>query len=270
MQDLRDKILGSLVKKLIAASMISNDRGVMAGTIETKKKAESLGLTVHYIVDEGSKVEKGMTIANFRGDVRQLIIGEDVLLGFISKPSGIATAAYRFTEAAGNRLKIVSGAWKKMPLALKETIRNAVITGGAHIRISENPFIYLDKNYVEIFGGIKESLKAVAHLNEYVKVVQLKGKYKDIALEGKEAVQYNADIVFIDTGNHNDIKKVAAEIRQLGLRDKTAIAFGGGITLEDVGELKSMDVDILDIGREIIDAPLLDIRYEIGHRGDGE
>lgn len=270
MQDLRDKILGDYAKKIINASMISNDEGVIAGTIKTTHKAESLGLIVNYIVDEGSQVEKGKTVASLQGDARQLVIGEDVLLGLISKPSGIATAAYKFTKAAGGRPRIVSGAWKKMPLEWKETIRNAVITGGAYIRISENPFIYLDKNYIEIFGGIKESLKAVAYLKEYLKVVQLKGRYKDIALEAQEAVQCNADILFIDTGNHNDIEKVVAQICQLGLRDKVAIAFGGGIKLEDIGELKSMDVDILDIGREIIDAPLLDIKYEIENIGDFE
>ena len=263
MQDLRDKILGNFAKKTINAFMISNEKGIIAGTTETKKKAESLDLTVHYLVDEGSQVEKGITIAKFQGDARQLVIAEDVLLGLIGKPSGIATAAYKFTKAAGGRFRIVSGAWKKMPLVLKQTIRNAVITGGAHIRMSDNPFIYLDKNYVEIFGGITESLNAVAHLKGYLKVVQLKGRYKDIGLEAQEAVQCNADILFVDTGNHSDIKKVADGIRQLGLRDKAAIAFGGDIRLEDISELKSMDVDILDIGRKIIDAPLLDIRYEI-------
>ena len=33
--------------------------------------------------------------------------------------------------------------------------------------------------------------------------------------------------------------------------------------LEDIEDLKRVDVDILDIGRQIVDAPLLDIRLEV-------
>ena len=35
------------------------------------------------------------------------------------------------------------------------------------------------------------------------------------------------------------------------------------VNIKDIDRLKSMDVDILGIGRQIIDAPLLDLRMEI-------
>jgi nicotinate-nucleotide pyrophosphorylase (carboxylating) len=41
------------------------------------------------------------------------------------------------------------------------------------------------------------------------------------------------------------------------------LAFGGGVTLENIEELKALDIDILDIGRPIVDAPMLDMRLEI-------
>jgi nicotinate-nucleotide pyrophosphorylase (carboxylating) len=41
------------------------------------------------------------------------------------------------------------------------------------------------------------------------------------------------------------------------------VAFGGGVTLDDVDALKALDLDILDIGRHIVDAPLLDMRLDI-------
>ena len=50
---------------------------------------------------------------------------------------------------------------------------------------------------------------------------------------------------------------------ELGLRNKVSIAFGGGVRLEQIDELKALGVDILDIGREIVDAPLLDMRVEL-------
>lgn len=150
-----------------------------------------------------------------------------------------------------------------MPLAIKDTIRRAIIAGGALVHISLDPFVYLDKNYIEILGGIKESLEAVRDLKTHLKVVQIKGRYKDIVLEACEAAQFGADIVFVDTGRPSDVNMVVERLVQLGLRKKISITFGGGITLESIDELKAMDIDILDIGRQIVDAPLLDMRLEI-------
>ncbi|MGA2317184.1 MAG: hypothetical protein ABSG71_12500 [Thermodesulfobacteriota bacterium] len=263
MEDLRDKILDSKANKRINASIIADDAGILVGTPEIKEEAERLGLSLERLLNEGSQVNEGDEIASFCGSPKQVAMAEDVLIGIIAKPSGIATSAHKAVEATGGKPKIVCGAWKKMPLVLRDIIRRAIITGGAQIRISVDPFVYLDKNYVEILGGIKESLKAVRDLKTFLKVVQIKGRYKDIVLEACEATEFGADILFIDTGRPSDVKAVVNKLVLLGLRKKVNIAFGGGITLESIDELKTMDIDILDIGRQIVDAPLLDMRMEI-------
>jgi nicotinate-nucleotide pyrophosphorylase (carboxylating) len=262
-EDLRDKILDSKANKRINASIIADDAGILVGTPEIKEEAERLGLSLERLLNEGSQVNEGDEIASFCGSPKQVAMAEDVLIGIIAKPSGIATSAHKAVEATGGKPKIVCGAWKKMPLVLRDIIRRAIITGGAQIRISVDPFVYLDKNYVEILGGIKESLKAVRDLKTFLKVVQIKGRYKDIVLEACEATEFGADILFIDTGRPSDVKAVVNKLVLLGLRKKVNIAFGGGITLESIDELKTMDIDILDIGRQIVDAPLLDMRMEI-------
>ena len=263
MEDLRDQILQSLNGKKAGAFVVADGGGVIAGTDRARCEAEGLGLSVRKILPEGSIVKQGEVIADFQGNIKNVIMGEDRLIGHISKPSGIATAAHRFIKAAGDRPRIVSGAWKKMPLELKEIIRRAVITGGAFIRISAEPFIYLDKNYIEVFGGIEESVKAVSHLEGYLKVVQLKGKYKDIGAEAEQAVKVGAEILFIDTGDMNDINNVIERIQKMGMRDKVQIAFGGDVNLEEMNMIKALNVDILDIGKAILDAPLLDLKYEV-------
>lgn len=262
MQDLRDNILKNLKAKIAEAVIMAESNGIIAGSERAIQVAKQLGLKVTQKVKEGSCVKKGDVITTVQGDVKQVIIGEELLMGCISKPSGVATAAHQFIRAVNGKPRIVSGAWKKMPIELKEIIRAAVLTGGAGIRICDDPFIYLDKNYISAFGGIKETLAGVNHLNGYVKVIQLKGIYQEIGLEAKEAVQLGADILFIDTGNIADIHSVLKTITAAGQRDRVQIAFGGGVKIEDIDEIKGMDVDILDIGQAIIDAPLLDLKYE--------
>ncbi|MCJ7542546.1 MAG: hypothetical protein MUO88_23095 [Desulfobacterales bacterium] len=263
MQDIRDDIFKKIKDKTIDAVIVANSEGVIAGTDKAGREAGRLGLTVKKLLAEGSLVKPGDIIGHFEGRVKEIVIGEDYLIGCIGKPSGIATAAHQFARAAGDRPKIVSGGWKKMPFEIKESIRNAVLAGGAFIRIADEPFIYLDKNYIAAFGGIGKCLGAVAHLKNHLKAVQLKGKYNNIGDEALEAVTLGADILFIDTGNMDDLNKVSAKIKKAGRRNKIEIAFGGNIRLEEIEKLKSFDVDILDVGRAIIDAPLLDLKYGV-------
>ncbi|MBC8247215.1 MAG: hypothetical protein H8E81_06490, partial [Deltaproteobacteria bacterium] len=185
------------------------------------------------------------------------------LIGLVANPSGIATATRNCVDRAGPDIQIVCGAWKKMPAVLKQTIRDAVVTGGGYFRISKDSFIYLDKNYIQMLGGLKSSLQAVAHFRGYKKVVQIKGRQKDIALEACEAAELNADIIFVDSGQPQDLSEIAELLIRKGLRDRVKIAFGGSVKIEDIDRFKDLPVDILEIGRQIVDAPLLDLKLEV-------
>jgi nicotinate-nucleotide pyrophosphorylase (carboxylating) len=69
--------------------------------------------------------------------------------------------------------------------------------------------------------------------------------------------------VMIDTGQKKDIATVSRTLRRAGLRSKVKLAYAGNIELCDIPELQREDVDIVDIGRAIVDAPLLDMRLEV-------
>ncbi len=261
--DVRDELLKKVEGKKVTAAIITDEEGILSGITSTKEEANKLGLTVLMNLAEGSHVRRGDEVFRFSGTPRQIVMAEEILMGLMAKPSGIATNTHKFVKATGGKPKVVCGAWKKMPPSLKEMIRKAVIAGGASSRIESLPFAYLDKNYVELLGGIKKSLEAVASLSHVSKVVQVRGRYQDIVSEACEAVESGAHIVFIDSGKPEDVRRVVEKLRQLGLRDKVKIAFGGGVSLEAIGELKALDIDILDIGRQIVDAPLMDMRLEI-------
>ncbi len=261
--DVRDEILRKIESSRVTASILADDDGMIAGTSLAKKECDRLGLSLLRMVQEAKPIRRGEEILRLLGSPKQVALAEETLIGLLAKTSGIATRANRFVKATGGRPKIVCGAWKKMPPSLKEMIREAVITGGALCRIEPEPFVYLDKNYVKLLGGIKRSLDAVAHLREHRKVVQIKGRYQDLVSEACEAARSGADVIFIDTGRREDVKNVTDVFRQLDLRNQVKIAFGGGVSIDMIDELKTMDIDILDIGRPIVDAPLLDMRLEI-------
>ncbi len=75
------------------------------------------------------------------------------------------------------------------------------------------------------------------------------------------AARGGAHIVFVDTGRIDDLSIVSKALRANGLRERVRLAFGGGVELTDIDRLRELDVDIVDVGRAIVDAPLLDMRF---------
>jgi nicotinate-nucleotide pyrophosphorylase (carboxylating) len=263
MKDVRDDIFRDIIDKTVNAIIIADGGGIIAGTNAAYQRALEIGIDVVQIMEEGGKVNPGDEIVRFKGNPKKIAMAEDVLIGSIAKPSGIATAAERLRKKAGEKIRIVSGAWKKMPVEIKEIVRKAIAVGGCDFRISTEPFIYIDKNYVNMLGGIRKSLEAVANFSDHKKVIQIKGNRKNIASEALDAIQYHADIIFIDSGRVEDLKIVSERLKENGFRNRVEIAFGGNVKTGHIDILRTMDLDILDIGKEIIDAPLLDLKMEI-------
>lgn len=249
-------------KRVVRAELVSNEGAVIAGLEELGCEAESMGLEVYNFVSPGMDIRPGSVIAAFTGNPLQVVRGEDALPGLVGKASGIATAARRAVRKAG-RIKVVCGGWKKIPMELKERFRCAVEIGGAEIRMLAKPFVYLDKNYIRILGSLPDALHAAQSLPGRALILQLRGETDKIEKEAIMAVKHDSEIVMVDTGSIDDVRRVSRALKQERLREKVQIAFAGGVTLNDLEDLQQEDIDIVDIGRAILDAPLIDLRYDV-------
>jgi len=265
-QDIRDFIFLPVKGRKYLATIVAQEPGILSGIQWLQKACRTIGIQLKKSKKDGEKVKRSDIVAVFHGSAKQMALGEEELIGWISKSSGIATAAWKAKKAAGRDLKVVSGAWKKMPLPIKQIVRQAIVDGGMHYRISEKPFAYLDKNYVQIFGGVKKVLLSMRDLNRFTIIVQLKSERKRLLQEATLAARLGAHIIMIDTGKQGDIKRVDLVLRKRGLRKGVKIAFGGNIQIEDLKNLKKMPVEIVDIGKAIVDAPLLDMKMDIVKR----
>ncbi len=261
--DLRDSIFQSITDRTVTAVLSAEDDGLIVGIPDFQATADDLGLDVRFVIDDVTRVSAGDKIAEFRGAPKQIAKAEERLSGMLAKPSGIATHTRKFVEAAGDDLRIVSGAWKKMPMVLKHVIRHAIRSAGADFRITRVNFVYLDKNFVRMLGGIRQTLEATSHVADHEKVIQIKGQYDDVAREAIVAAEAGAHIIFIDTGKIADIDRVSVALSEAGLRDQVVLAYSGNIQLSDIPALREKDVDRVDIGRAIVDAPLLDMKIDV-------
>lgn len=270
--DIRDRIFQKIEKKKITAGIYTDMDGILSGLDRAVKIAGEIGVSVNYAAAEGDEVYAGDLIMQFTGNPKQIAIAEDRLIAALSKYSGVATAAHRFVKAAGTRLKVVGGAWKKMPEEIKIPLKAAARAGGAGIHMLDEPMVYLDKNYVEMFGGIQKTLMAIADIKGRKKIIQIRGRYEggDIVREAFTAAASGADIIFVDTGNIEDLRHVTSALKpalaKLEEKDgyrKVYFAYAGGIGLSDLDAVADAGADFIDIGRNIVDAPLLDMRMEV-------
>lgn len=261
--DLRDDIFASLNGRRFTAELRVTSPGVICGVEDAAAKAVDLGCEVLHALRDADVAAPEAPVLVIRAPAKEIAIAEDTLPGAIAKPSAIARAARRAQEIAGERVRIVSGAAKKMPIEIKPQVRRAIHQGGGSGRITPPPFVYLDKNYVRIFGGVRQTLEAVAVLQGFTRCIQLRGIVEPLEAEATAAIEMGAEILMVDTGDVADLDLVSAMVRAAGRRDVTQIAFSGDIALEDIPAIAAHDVDILDIGRAVIDAPSVDVKFDV-------
>jgi len=263
-EDLRDQIFASLEGCLFTSEVRVTSPGLVCGVAAARSKAEGLGCVVLSEMKDGDfTLNTQHPVLCMRGPAKAIAMAEDCVPGAIAKFSGIARAARQAQELAGSRVRVVSGAAKKMPEEIKGQVRRAIHCGGGSNCISDRPFLYLDKNYVRMFGGVRQTLAAVSVMQGYVRVIQLRGLMEDLASEARAAIEMEAEILMVDTGRLEDLDLVASMVRDMGKRKSTTIAFAGDIAMQEIPAIAAHDVDILDVGRAIIDAPMVDIKVDV-------
>ncbi len=260
--DIRYEIFRDSMSARVTGALVSEGAGILSGLSRARERMAGLGLVFSTPFSEGSRVEEEERIATVTGNPVQIAMAEEQIIGILSKPSGIATAARLARTRMGPDKEVVSGGWKKMPFEIKEIVRQAALDGGIQVRICRDPFVYLDKNYVRMLGGVRASIQRALPVASTV-VIQIRGETKTIGKEAVEAAESGAKIVMVDTGSREDLEETTRALTVHGLRSRVRVAFSGEIALDSIGGLSMLDVDIIDVGYAILDAPCLSMRFDV-------
>ncbi len=261
--DVRESLFAFLADRTFTLEVTACQPGILSGASMMLEKAEELGLEVDRVAPEGSLLGEGALVCRARAGARQVARAEELLLGCIGKASGVATAATAFISLARGEARVVCGAWKKVAPEGRPGLRQAILTGGAGMRIAEEPFVYLDKNYVRMLGGVARAVRRARLIPGRVVVVQLRGETGPIAKEAKDAAREGAGILMVDTGRIEDLVAVRDIARREKFQDRISVAFGGGVNLGNFREVLAAGAEIVDVGRAMVDAPLLDFRLDV-------
>ncbi len=261
-RDLRLDIFRNNLDMICCAEVVAEADGIISGIEQAKELSAVLELTFKAQKTAGDSIHKGERVCLLTGDPIALLKAEEMILGALSKSSGIASAANFARKVAAGHFRIVCGATKKMPHFLKMTIRKAISDGGIDMRMAHQPFVYLDKNYVRIFGSLQKTMDAVTTLGRPV-VIQVRGETGPISEEAILVAERGAATVMVDTGKVSDLDLVSAALKKAGLRSRVDLAFAGNLKLSDLNGLIEKDIDAIDIGYGIVDAPCLPMRFDV-------
>ncbi len=264
MIDIRDELFSSLMNKKYLAELIVERKGILSGIKNARDCFKDMEAELEFLKKDGDRVEEMQCICRIIANPKNIALIEEKLIGTISKYSGISTAANYAVKLANNKVKIVSGSWKKMPPEIKNNIREAIVTGGASFRILDSPMLYLDKNYINMFGSIPDVLKEASKFNKLNKVVQIRGMYESIEEETRQAIKYGANVLMVDTGDLLDLEKCKKELEKIDKYKEIKVAYAGNVKLDNIKFIvDNYAPDILCIGKEIVDAPILDMKINV-------
>lgn len=257
--DLRDTLFAPLAGRVYEAEITACAAGVLAGARRLSERAAELGLAIEWLAVEGDRVASDDRVCRLRGNAWEIARAEELLVGSVAKPSGVATAAAALVAGAAGRARVVCGAWKKVPPESRTELRAAIGAGGAAMRILDRPFVYLDKNYVRMLGGVGPAVRRARFVEGRAVVVQVRGETASVADEAALAAAEGADVVMVDTG---EVADLAAVVSRLG-HGRVVVAFGGGVTAATLERVIAAGAQVVDVGRAIVDAPLLDFRFDV-------
>jgi nicotinate-nucleotide pyrophosphorylase (carboxylating) len=241
------------------ARITATEPGVAAGitTALTTPRDRSVGL-LRAACDDGDPLDAGTALLEVRGTATELADAEDLLLGSLGVACGVATNARRARHAAPPGLRIVCGGWKKLPAAMKPSVRDGLAAAGIDPRLLPDPFVYIDKIAVALLGGVAAAVAAGRALAAGPVSVQVGG-----ADDALVAARAGAGAVMVDTGRIEDLAAADAALRDAQRRDQVQLAFAGGVDATELPAIAAAGAEVVDLGRAILGRPILDLHLEL-------
>ncbi len=251
-----------LPKRIVLARIISKGKGILAGMYIVERICSMYGLELNKFKEDGDSLENGDIIAEIRGDARNILLVERLILNLLMYLSGVATTTRRFIEKIRKiNPKVRIAATRKTLPGVRWLTKKAVeIGGGDTHRFSLSDCYLIKDNHIKIIGDIGKAVRLARQKASFTKLVEVEVRSIEDALSAAKA---GADIIMFDNMNPKDIKVAIEKIRQLGLRNKITIEVSGGINLDNIDIYARLDIDVISSSIITLHAKPVDMTLKI-------
>ena len=254
--------------------LIAKEAGVVAGLpvagYVLSQIDENLILTSN--IEDGSRVKKGTIIGSVKGLTLSLLSAERLVLNFLQRLSGIATATNRFAEKIkgyGTQImdtRKTAPGWRYLE---KYAVR---VGGGINHRMGLYDQILIKDNHLKTMGSEKEN-GAISRLIRTAREQIENGMLIEIEVEDlcqiKDVVDAGVDIILFDNMEPSKIREAVDIVKEIeknqdaGTGKAILTEASGNITIENVEEYADAGVDRISVGAITHSARVLDISFDI-------
>ena len=244
-------------EEIKTAVLVAKAEGVVAGlpVAEMVFKKFDPALEWNTKLPDGSKVNPGDILVEFRGNYRALLTGERKALNFLQRLSGIATYANKcMKEVEGHRVEILDTR-KTLP-GYRHLDKYAVRMGGAsNHRFGLYDMVMIKDNHIQVAGGIREAVEAIR--SKIPKSIKIEVETSSLE-QVQEALDAEVDIIMLDNMSSKLMKEAVMLINK-----RAKIEASGNMTLKRIRKVAATGVDYISIGALTHSVKALDISQRI-------
>ena len=209
------------------------------------------GVRFDVVSPDGTRVEKGDTVARISGSARAILTAERVALNYLGRLGGIATLTRRYVDAVSGTGAAIVDTRKTTP-GLRAFEKYAVRCGGGrNHRTGLFDAILIKDNHIVAAGGIDAAIeRARAYAGHMVKVeVEV-----DTLEQLDRVMQHRVDAVLLDNMTPATLREAVKMVAGRALTEAS-----GGVNLSTVRAIADAGVDLISVGALTHSAPVLDL-----------
>ena len=223
-------------------------------------------------IEDGSRVKKGTIIGSVKGLTLSLLSAERLVLNFLQRLSGIATATNRFAEKIkgyGTQImdtRKTAPGWRYLE---KYAVR---VGGGINHRMGLYDQILIKDNHLKIMGSEKEN-GVISRLVRKAREQIENGMLIEVEVEDlcqiREVMDAGVDIILFDNMEPSKIREAVEMVKEFensrdaGNGRAILTEASGNITIENVEEYADAGVDRISVGAITHSVRVLDISFDI-------
>lgn len=254
--------------------ILANENGILAGIPVAGYVISQIGNNLRFTpyIDDGSRVERGTKIASVKGSTISLLSAERLVLNFMQRLSGIATATNKYAERVKGYKTQILDTRKTVP-GWRYLEKYAVkIGGGTNHRMGLYDQILIKDNHLKIIEVEKENgdmYNLVKRARERVtNKILIEVEVEDLC-QIKEAMDAGVDIILFDNMTPAKINEAVSMVKELEnnrieRRERAVLTeASGNIRFDNIEEYAKSGVDRISIGAITHSARTLDISFEI-------
>lgn len=231
--------------KIVSASIISKDEGILAGSNIIRDIFEEKGIKVLFYLTDGSEIHKNDIIMYLKGDARTILLLERTVLNLMMRMSGVASAANHYVNLVKDYDVKIAGTRKTSP-AIAKFDKMALRIGGADThRFSLGDMVLIKDNHIATCSSALDALLKAKKNTSFSKKIEIEVETHEDAVA---CVENGADIVMLDNMSSDEVKRVIDELNNLNIRQNSLIEVSGGVTDENIMDYVDLGVDIISIG----------------------